>query len=517
MCAEPARKIDVPPAAEPERTDPSNDNAAVEEAPASGRRRTAGPEAATAEPTEADVEEVRKASKKLGRTVVSLREKRNEWKKELDALEERSETEELTAREQARFDYLTTHAAYADKIESQHQAAVQLENIHQELEQIHEEEEEDRRIAAELEAKQKAEEEAMDRAVKAKAEKAAALAELEAKRQKKTDVEKDLERERRGELEIESLRSEVADLETRILRHRKNAARHLQREDDQGQKAKDFARIEEEAMKEAMKEKADKTKALNALEASKEVKSGKVRGDETVLSFEDSADGGDPGREIEALQSQVEDLDARIHEHEQTVAGYVEGSTNVAERKKKRLARKLELTELKRIKPGHVIAAAAAAGGLAEALSLKEAKHREEEEKAEIASRAEQQERERTEEAIRKADEKLQKKKSSGNVTSALKSTGRSLGRAALVGGAVSAFSAFGGFHLIGNFFTTWARRISQPHRFFDELYKKFSQETAEPPKGKGAIIGTTSALFWLVAGDAPLAPHDVSPNRDIY
>jgi len=81
----------------------------------------------------------------------------------------------------------------------------------------------------------------------------------------------------------------------------------------------------------------------------------------------------------------------------------------------------------------------------------------------------------------------------------------------AIVVGAVGTFGGLGAYALFGNFFKSWGRRLRNPHRFWDDLVHKFNAELEDPPKGKGAIMGSLSVAKWLLFGETKMSSHDTA------
>ncbi len=220
----------------------------------------------------------------------------------------------------------------------------------------------------------------------------------------------------------------------------------------------------------------------------------------------------------ETIQNEIGKLQTEIGDHRVQLATYQAGYRKVERQLKTRLVTKAELLERIHIKPAHVLAAAAEAGAIAEVLSLKSKQHEEIINKEEEQRQLEIEQELKAKELIEEAEAKIRKHEETRfDAKRALKKAAPTLGKAAVIGGAGAAFGFFGGFNMLGKFFKTWIMRAKQPHRFIDDLFKKWSSETAEPPKGKGALVGGISAAFWTLMGDAPIAPHDVSMVKDRY
>ncbi len=326
--------------------------------------------------------------------------------------------------------------------------------------------------------------------------------------------------------ELDLLNARIEHLEVREQRHR--AAVEHERAQQELQGLEKDEREDRAIAKRLKAEQEDlgrknneiltaRAEKLKQLESAKAVASAAPSPDSTAAPAVDADAPPSPAVEApepEALQKEVSELNAKLETTKEELETCGEALDEIKVRVKERRGKMRVLKERVAERAADVIVPAAFLTGLA----MAEAKH-EESHSVEVQKEAEQRQAEQeAQDAERDAREKLEDaERNKFSAKRALKTTGRTLGKTAIVGTAVGAFGFFGGFQMIGRFFKTWALRISQPHRFIDDAFKKFTQETAEPPKGKGAILGTISAGFWLFAGDAPFAPHDVSTVKDRY
>jgi hypothetical protein len=89
------------------------------------------------------------------------------------------------------------------------------------------------------------------------------------------------------------------------------------------------------------------------------------------------------------------------------------------------------------------------------------------------------------------------------------KDAGGKVARSPMTLPALGVATGLGVFTLFGGALKSWGRRLKNPHRFWDELIKRFNTDFDDPPKGKGFVMGGASFLGWFLFGETKMAAHD--------